>query len=395
MAKRIAVGIDVGTYQIKIVVAESNNTSSDKELPKVIGTGFAESKGLRHGYIINSTDVVKSMNQALSQAEKSSGVRIKRAFLSIGGIGLTSIVSSGSVMISRGDSEIDELDMTKVQETCEKEVPSSLILNRKVIHSIPLQYKLDGKPVLGNNPIGMHGNKLEGKFLFITCLERHLHDLIEAVEEAGVEVIDVMASPLAASLVTLSKSQKIAGCALANIGAETLSIVVFDENKPQSLEVFPVGSTNITHDIALGFKIPIDEAEHLKLGGISQFNYPKKKLDEIIQARLSDMFELIEAHLKKIGRAGLLPAGIIITGGGGSLLSIEDVAKHSLQLPSKVVTLNSEGNSKSPFKDTSWSVAYGLCVWGFSTDDIGSLKLAKFAKQTKGKVVNFIKQFLP
>lgn len=325
MARKISVGIDIGTYQVKVVVAEQASTNDDV-LPRVIGTGFAESKGLRHGYIINSSDVTKSLRSALNQAEKTSGIKIKKAFLSVGGIGLSAIIGQGNVIISRGDSEIDQLDVEKVIEVAERELPQAITLNKKIIHTVPLQFKLDGKIILGK-PTGMKGVKFETKVLFITCLERHLHDLIDAVEDAGVEVIDVMASPLAASLVTLSKTQKIAGCVLANIGAETLSIVVFENNVPVSLEVFPMGSTDITNDIALGFKIPIDDAEHLKLGGLSTMSFPKKKLDEIVEARLTDMFELIEAHLKKIGRHGLLPAGIIITGGGGMIGPIEDLAK--------------------------------------------------------------------
>lgn len=393
MAKKIAVGIDIGTSQVKVVVAE--NVGLETGFPTVIGTGFAESKGLRHGYITNPSEVVKSLSQAIKQAEKNSGVRISRAFLSVGGIGLQSAISIGSIMVSRGDSEIDELDVSKLHEICEKEIPAATILNRKIIHSVPLQYKLDGKPVLGHDPAGLRGNKLECRMLFITCLEHHIHSLVEAAEEAGVEVIDIMASPMAASLVTLSKSQKIAGCALAMIGAETLSLVVFDENKPRSLEVFPVGSTNITNDIALGFKISLDDAEHIKIGGITTFNFPRKKLEDIIDARLEDMFDLIEAHLKKIGQAHLLPAGIILVGGGSNLLSIEEIAKRSLALPAKVATVHVNDPTKSPFKDNSWSVAYGLCLWGLTTDDAGSIKFSRIAKNVKEKTLTFIRQFLP
>lgn len=393
MSKKIAVGIDIGTYQTKVVVAE--NANSERDFPRVLGLGVSETKGLRHGYVTSTPDVVKSIRQAVAQAEKASGFRINRAFISVGGIGLQSVTSNGTVMVSRGDSEIDDLDVSKIHEACEKEIPASTMLNRKVIHSIPLQYKLDSKVVLGNNPVGLRGNKLECRMLFITCLEHHLHSLIEAVDEAGVEVIDVMASPMAASLVTLSKSQKIAGCALANIGAETLTLTVFDENKPLSLEVFQVGSTNITNDIALGFKIALDEAEHMKIGGITSFNFPRKKLDDIIEARLEDMFELIENHLKKIGQAHLLPAGIIMTGGGASIPMIEEIAKKSLNLPARVAVVHSGDPAKSPFKDSSWSVAYGLCVWGLSTDDSGSVSLFKITKQIREVVVKFVKQFLP
>ena len=123
MAKKIAVGIDIGTYQIKVVVAESPD--SGKEFPRVLGMGYAESKGLRHGYITSPADTTQSLLQALAQAEKTSGIKIKRAFLSVGGIGLESIISTASIMISRGDSEIDDVDLNKLHETCEKEIPSS------------------------------------------------------------------------------------------------------------------------------------------------------------------------------------------------------------------------------------------------------------------------------
>lgn len=395
MARNITVGIDIGTHQVKVAVAEQVRGQKGLE-PKVIGAGYSESHGLRHGYIINSVDVVRSIRAAVMQAEKSSGQKIRRAFLSIGGIGLSSMVATGTVIISRGDSEITELDLAKALEVCEKELPGPVILNKKIIHAIPVQYKLDGKAVLGR-PLGMKGTKLEAKMLFITCLEHHLNDLIAAAEEAGVEVIDVMASPLAASLVTLSKTQKIAGCVLANIGAETVSIVVFENNIPVSLEVFPTGSTDITNDIALGLKVALEEAEHIKLGAVTATTYPRKKLEEIVGARLQDIFELIEAHLKKIGRDGLLPAGIIITGGGSlvSAIEVEGLAKHSLRLPARIAHIYLDEEGKSTIKDSTWAVAFGLCVFGFTADITGSLGFGIFSKKIKNTIKGFVRQFLP
>ncbi len=293
MSRSIITGIDIGTYNIKVVIANGSQ--------KIIGLGIAESRGLRHGYIVNLSDVVASVKQALAEAEKKAGVKVKKAFVAIGGIGLGSVVSTSSVIISRADLEITPLDIKKLTEQCEKDIPATMILNKKIINSVPLSYKIDGKATLGK-PEGLKGSKLEVKMLYITCLEHHLNDIIQAVEEAGVSVEDVMAAPIAASLITLTKSQKIAGCVLANIGAETVSIAVFENNVPVSLEIFPIGSTDITNDIALGLKVPLEEAEQIKIGAITGSSYPRKKLEEIISARLSDIFELIEAHLKKIGR---------------------------------------------------------------------------------------------
>lgn len=391
MARNIAVGIDIGTYQIKVVAAEQ--IREDRMHPKVLGTGFAESRGLRHGYIVNVGEVAKSLRSALSQAEKMARMPIRSAIISVGGIGLASTVSQGTVVISRADSEISELDLGKVMEICESSISDSFSQNRKIIHRIPIQYKIDGKVVLGD-PVGMKGMKLEMKALFVTCLDHHLNAIIEAVEETGVEVSSVVASPIAAAHVTLTKAQKIAGCVLANIGSETLSIVVFENDIPTSLEVFPIGSTDITNDIALGLRVPLEEAESIKLGSITATNYPKKKLDEIVIARLSDMFELIEAHLKKIGRSGLLPAGIIITGGGSSILDISEIAKSSLRLPSRVAHINFPSRDKTKFDDSLFAVAYGLCILGLN-QDLENEGIISNSSSIMTSIKRWVKQFLP
>ena len=200
-----------------------------------------------------------------------------------------------------------------------------------------------------------------------------------------------MASPLAGSLVMLTKTQKKAGCVLANIGAETVSIVVFENNVPISIKVFPVGSNDITNDIALGLKIPLDEAEKIKRGGMSNKPYSKKKLDEIISGRLTDIFKLIDDHLKKIKRDGLLPAGIILTGGGSSITTAQDLARASLRLPSKIATLDPGQNGK--VRDATWAVGYGLCIWGMTgTEEESGINLAR---NTGNTLLSWFKQFLP
>ncbi|MEK7117735.1 MAG: cell division protein FtsA [Patescibacteria group bacterium] len=397
MSQKITAGIDIGTHQVRVVVAQNESGAAGQNLlPKILGGGSAESKGLRHGYIINTAECVKSIEAALAQAEKSSGQKIKRAYLSVGGIGLGSVVSNGQTIVSRGDQSITELDMDLAIQTAEEAIPQAIIQNRKIIYTIPISWKIDGKTVLGRT-LGLKGLKLEVKALFVTCLESHVNDLLEAVEEAGIDVIDVVASPIAASFVTLSKPQKIAGCVLVNIGAETLSIVVFENNIPISIEVFPIGSADITNDIALGLKVALEEAETIKLGGLTHSSYPRKKLEEIISARLGDMFEFIENHLKKIGKNGLLPAGIILTGGGSYINSIEDMARHALHLPSRVASLKI-GDGKIQVKDSSWSVAYGLCIMGTIPEEEERLGLHgqnSALTNTFNKIWDWLKQFLP
>jgi cell division protein FtsA len=390
--KNIAVGIDIGTNQIKIIVAEANQNG----LPIIISANSVESKGVRQGFIENINETAKSLRIAIGIAEKESGVEIKQAYLSIGGIGLGSIFSHGSTVITKADLEITKLDLEKSVKSSESGIPQSMIMNRRIIYTIPLAYKIDGKISLGS-PIGARGTKLESKTLFITCIEKHFHDLIRAVEEAGVSVIDVIASPIAGGTVTLNKAQKKAGCVLANIGAETVSIVVYENSIPISLETFSIGSNDITNDIALGLKISLEEAEQIKLN--SAHNYSRKRIEEIVVARLSDILELIENHLKRIGKNGLLPAGIIFTGEGAKILPIEELAKAYLKLPSRVSGALSGMQDKGiQIDDPRWSTAYGLCVLSLLNDDDSTIKIGwgpTFINPLKSTLRKWFSQLLP
>lgn len=387
MKERLVVGIDIGTYQVKVIVAKTVPGRSADHPPQIIGTGHAESRGLRNGYIVNEADAARSVRAAIMQAEKNTGLPIKRCYLSVSSVGLDEIFSHGEVITARADAEVTDGDVAKVMQDSEERVLEH-IPNRKILHDVPINFTLDGESVLGRPP-GRRGTKLEVDAMFVTVIEQHASDLISVVESVGVAVEDILASPLAVGFVTLSKAQKRAGSILINIGAETLSIAVFENSLPISIKVFPVGGADITNDIALGLKIPLEEAERIKRGASN--SYSKRKIDDIINSRLSDMFELVDTHLKRIKRDGLLPAGAILVGGSSNLARVEDVAKTVLRLPSKVVALDPGQNGK--LRDSIWAVAYGLCVWGASdqvdTDGVN------IARQAKNSVLNWLSQFLP
>ncbi|OIO32135.1 MAG: cell division protein FtsA [Candidatus Yonathbacteria bacterium CG_4_10_14_3_um_filter_47_65] len=389
MSRNISVGIDVGTRSTRVVVVEYIN---GKPGPTVLGTAMCQSRGLKHGYIVNEQEATQSVHCAIKAAERSSGLKIKEVFLSIGGISLEAVTTNGFVLLSRTDGEITNEEKQKTIQTSRDNVKNST--NKKVIDTIPISYKIDGKDVLGK-PDGMKGSKFEVKTLFIMCLEQHFNQLVRVVEEAGVEVLDVIASPIAASLVALTKRQRVAGCLLANIGAETVSISVFEDDIPISLQVFPIGSTDITNDIALGLQITLEEAEKIKIGE-GNGSYVRRQLDEIVEARLSDIFELIESHLKKIGRNGLLPAGIVLTGGGAGISTIEDFAKASLRLPSKRATseIAEMQSSGKNINDSSWFVAYGLCIYGFN-QTMTRAPIMKMIGPHQRRIFAWLKQFLP
>ncbi|OGC87823.1 hypothetical protein A3D70_00805 [Candidatus Adlerbacteria bacterium RIFCSPHIGHO2_02_FULL_54_18] len=351
----------------------SEDTGDPRQPPRILGTGYAESRGLRQGYIVSIPEVSRSIAAAVAQASKAAQVRVKRVYLGIGGIGVEEYIARGETIVERGDSIVTERDLARAAKSSEDALPASAKQNRKIIHQIPLRYNADGARVLGKNPVGMKASRIAIETLFITCLERHVVDLKAAVEDAGCEVEDVVASPLAASFIALSKMQKRVGCVLANIGSETLSIIIFEDSVPISIKVFPVGASDVTNDLALGLRISPDEAEQLKQGAVLGAPYPKRKIDDIIARRVSDMFKLIEAHLKKIGKDELLPAGIILTGGGSSIQTVAELAKAVLRLPARTAVI--EASQKMQLRDASWAVAYGLTVWGFSEG--GDLEIAE------------------
>lgn len=360
--RKFYTGIDIGTSYVKIVIAAPPERA---DVPmQILGSGTAASKGMRQGYIIDKTEVARSVHEALARATTAAKVNVKTARLAIGGVGLDEIHSMGDVSLTQSGGIVSERDIERVLKDSETRSSSKLI-NRTIIHTIPLEFRVDGNKVFGK-PQGMQGTKLSVDTLLITALAQHHDDLIEAVEHAGVEVEGVMASPLAASLVALSKPQKTAGVVLANIGSETLSIVVFDNDIPVSLKVYPHGSADITNTIALQFQIPLTEAEQMKRGAVTGSDITPKKIQMIVTTRLRDMFMLINTHLKSIGRARLLPAGIVITGGGSSLEGAADIAKATLKLPAQIGQMGNTARAASA--DASWSVAYGLCRWAFGED---------------------------
>ncbi len=387
MIRNISIGIDVGSSMTKVVVGEFLKGEKN---PKIIGVGESETKGLRHGYIVDSVSAVISIKNAISNAEKSSGIKIKRAFISVGGISLRGEFSSGSIIISKADGKVTTLDINKALQDCEDNLNLN---NKKVIQTFPISFRLDNKEVLGRLE-GMRGTKLEVKALFVTYSVQHLEDLIEVIAQAGVETIDIIASPIAISQITLSEKQKIAGVALVNIGSETVSLSVFENGLPMSIHTFSIGSSDITNDIALGFKIPLEKAENLKHGDIEE-NFPKKKLDEIIGARLSDIFELIENHLKKIRRNELLPAGIVFVGGGASISGLEELSKSVLRLPSSLGITEIFGNLKTKLRDSSWFTALGLVISGRDNNGYSESSFFNLLRDLKNTIKSNVKQLMP
>src|SRR3989339_713483 len=387
MIRNISIGIDIGSSMTRVVVGEFLKGEKN---PKIVGIGEAPTLGLRHGYVVNSNLATVSVKNAVAMAEKFSGVKIKRAFVSLSGTTLRGEMSSGSTIISKADGEVTGLDINKALQDCEDNLSLG---NKKIIHVYPISFRLDGKEVLGRLE-GMRGTKLEAKALFITYSIQHLEDLLGTIAEAGIETLDVIASPIAESSLALSEKQKIVGVALVDIGDQTTSLSVFENGLLMSIYTFSIGSAKITNDIALGFKIPLEKAENLKLGNIDE-EFSKKKLDEIIEARLCDIFESIENNLKKIKRSELLPAGVVFVGGGANTPLLTELSKSNLKLPSILGTTEIFGNTKTKLRDSSWFTALGLLTSGKNNEGYSENSFKNLLKDLKNTIKSGIKQLMP
>lgn len=389
MKHQFSVGIDIGSASTRVVVS-SAPISSDG-LPQVIAYSSVETKGCKHGYIINHEDALTGLKKAIRDVEGQAGIKIKQANISIGGIGLSAEYATGTAVVSRADSIISKLDIEKAITEAEATLD---LKNRAILHAYPVLFKIDNKeyPV---RPEGIQGLKLEVKVLFIACFQQHLDDLIDVVQDAGIRVLGFTATPLATHHLLLTDLQRNFGCALIDIGAETVSVAVFENNIPTNIHVFGIGSLDITKDIALGLRITPEEAESVKRGSVSFQSIPKKKLDEIIEARLSDIFELIDKYFKKIGRSGLLPAGAILIGGGAYSPQIESVAKTMLKIPIRLGSLDIP-SIKGPIKDQRLITAYAVSQPQLETSAKKTMR--NNINDTEGLfavIKNFFKQLMP
>jgi len=241
---------------------------------KILALSATPSSGLRKGNVVDIKEAAKALKTSIRQTEKTIGFPIRSAYISIGGVSLSSVVSKGMTAISRADGEITDYDVKRVIAASESNL--ARMANKRIIHVIPLSYKIDNETV-GKNPVGMKGGKLEVETMFVLVFTQNLNNLIKSVELTGLKIEDIIASPVALSRILLDKRQKEAGALIFDMGAATTSVAIFEEGIPISVNVFPFGSGNITNDIALVLQISLDEAE--KLRNLCRAKYAKSRIE--------------------------------------------------------------------------------------------------------------------
>ena len=382
----ISIGVDFGTESVKAVALE---LSSEESTPRILGVGGALSQGVKRGAIVNPEEAGEALREAVLSLASSCGVAKENIYVGISGLATGFQKSKGLVAISRASGEVSKEDIKRAVSASETNL--SRMQNREVLHRVPIIYKVDNEEPV-RDPSGLSGLKLEAETFFITSQSTLIKSTIKSFENADLEVEEIVASLFACHRAVLQKRELEVGVMVMDIGASTTSIALFEEGLPYSLEVLPVGSAHITQDIAVGFQVNLDEAEKMKLD--FNLNSPskansKKKLSDIIELRFEDIFELVEKHLKKVERVGLLAAGIVVVGGGANFPGIEELVKNYLKLPVRVGYPNDFLGEKDKIKNPAWSTAVGIAMYGLEHSK------NPFMRGKSGTLLHWLRTFLP
>lgn len=384
---RYAVGIDVGTTTVRCVVGHIDASTG---VPAVVGVGQASNSGMRKGVVVNLAGPAKAIDEALGEAERMSGYEINDATLSINGSHILSTKADGMVAVSSADHQVEHTDVLRVEEVATVgKVPA----NRDIIEVVPYSYRLDGQDGI-KDPIGMVGTRLEINANVISALTPHVNNLNKASEMATVTPRDIVPSVLAASRAVLTEGQLESGVAVVDMGGATTGVAVFEEGDLQYLGVVPMGGVNITNDLAIGLKIDPEVAEKVKLQhgsavtrgddqgvslkhGSDTLTFPLSDIDEIIDARLEEIFELIQKELKKAGRAGQLPSGVVLTGGAAQMKQMADCARDRLGLSARLGQPRGFSGVNEKVESADYAAAVGLMLTDSAVEPIRSKSVGR------------------
>lgn len=380
------IGIDIGSGNLRAVGAVRHE---DRKYPTVVATYKKPIDGVDRGNIIDEREVANAINEAIIALEEQSGNSTLHTLISLGATGLSSHHASGYAQVSRGDASVTDLDIENAIKDGNRAIPD--IRNKSIVHAIPMDYKVDGNKIQGSI-IGVRGNKLEAKTLFITYPLQCMNVLKKTLESADVRVTDIVAGPIAESIPLLTKKQKIAGVALINIGQAVTSLLVYEKNIPLLVSTIAVGGDDFTKDIALGMKITLEEAEEMKCGRAT-YAYSKRKVEEIIEARLEDLCAKITKELTRIQRSELLPAGIIVTGLSSQVMRLEYIFRNELRLPIKIITNELVRITGDDLRDGGWARSYGLTF--LAPHDTEKDVIKDLITSTWNRVKKVLSQFLP
>lgn len=369
---RYAVGIDIGTTTVRCVIGHIDATTGT---PTIVGVGQAPNSGMRKGVVAHLNGPAQAIDDALGEAERMSGYQVNGASISINGSHILSTKADGMIAVGAMDHEIVQEDLRRIEEVATLgKVPA----NREILEVVPHSYRLDGQDNI-KDPIGMTGTRLEISANVVSALAPHLANLQKSAEMAKVEPHAITPSVLAAARAVLNEQQIENGVAVVDLGGATTSVSIFEEGDLQYVAIIPVGGVNITNDLAIGLKTDPEIAEKVKVGHATAmprknderitikqdketFAFDSENVDEIVEARLDEIFDAVHKELKKAGRAGQLPSGVVLTGGTANLKGIADYAKEKLGLAARIGKSSGYGGVAEHIEEPQFASVVGLML---------------------------------
>ena len=347
---------------------------ADPSKAAVVGHGQARNRGMRKGVTAHLDDVAEAITEALNEAERISGAKIDSVTVNVNGSHVSGINSTGVIAISSADRHIGNEDRMRVEEAA---TIVNLPANREIIQVFAKNYRVDGQDNI-KDPVGMNGVRLEVDTHIVTAATPNVGSLDTVLGKAEVHASHRTVSSLAAAEAVLSREQKEAGTLLVDIGAGTTNLAVIEDGEVQYVGVIPVGSINLTNDLAIGLKTDLDIAEKVKVEHATLDPSKTKRVrvvahkkhhdfeyDDVVmitEARFEELFELIEKELRRVGKSKRLPGGVVIVGGGSKLPGIADFASDKLQLAARIGKLQPVGGIVDTVKDQSYITAVGLML---------------------------------
>ena len=367
-----AVGLDIGTTKVRAVVAHVDSSTG---VPTIVGIGQAATTGMRKGVVVNLQGPGHAIDEALGEAERMSGYQVHGATLSVNGSHILTTHADGMVAVGASDHEIGLDDLERIKDVATRgKVPA----NREILEVVAHAYKLDGQDNI-KDPLGMTGTRLEIDAHVVSALTPYLENVEKAADSAQVQPHNVVPTSMAAARAVLSEQQLENGVAVIDFGGSTTSVAVYEEGDLQYVGVVPIGGTNITNDLAIGLKTDPEVAEQVKVKHACALSHSEsegvsvkheneiqtfrtEEINEIVEARLEEIFDGIKFHLKKAGRAGKLPSGVVLVGGGSKLKHITDYAKESLGLAARLGQPSGFGGVADDIDKAEFATAIGLML---------------------------------
>lgn len=381
-SKDIVTGLDIGTTKVCAIIGERNQ---DGEI-EIIGVGDQPSKGLRQGIVVNVEDTVESISEAVEEAELMAGVDVEGVYVGIAGGHVQSQNSRGVIATEQEDREITEEDVQRVIEAAEA---LSIPPDRELIHTLPQEFYVDEQDHI-KDPVGMTGVRLEADVHVVTAALPSVQNIVKSVFEAGLEVEDIVLEPLASSYAVLDEDEKELGICLVDIGGGTSDMAIFARGYICDTDVISIGGEHVTKDVMKGLRTSSQDAEMIKInhgcavpedvpedetidvpsvGGREPRERSRRRLCEIIEPRMEEIFQFIERSLKESGYMDQVIAGMVVTGGASGMKETEKLAERLVDMPVRLGEPWGVSGLIDVVNNPKYSTGVGLVKYGFEQRD--------------------------